>query len=165
MQTRNRILIVAAGLFAVGAVSSRAYFLNASAAQLPQTSPKISQPVQIAETATDSPKNISISELNRKNPTTGNFVIEGFVAKIYSAPTCPPDAECKPAMADNIVLSQDKKSLETYDFSDREILVFTDKIAAFQKGAKYRLLIKITDQKTTGQKINDVRLLNYNRLD
>ncbi len=88
------------------------------------------------------------------------FETEGFVAKIYTAPPCPPDTPCKPSMKDNIVISENNKTLETYDLSDKELILFTDKTAELELGKKYNVKIKITDAKTTGEDLNDIELIS-----
>ncbi len=108
---------------------------------------------------------LTIHEINRQKRASGVYVTQGYVAKIYAAPACPPGAQCKPSMKDNIVISETKKQLESYDLSEAELVVFTTKTAAPKRGRKYRFQIEITDQKTTGQPLNDIVLLNFRALD
>ncbi|NNE99365.1 MAG: hypothetical protein HKN25_10140 [Pyrinomonadaceae bacterium] len=110
-------------------------------------------------TETDFEKFLTISELNREKPKKGVFETRGFVAKIYVCPACPPDAICKPCMADNIVISEEKKSLETYDLSEKEMIIFTAEAKNFEKGGEYRFKVEITTQKSTSQDLNDARLI------
>lgn len=116
-------------------------------------------------TATQVSKVLLIHQINSQKPTQGVFVTQGYVAKIYTAPVCPPGTQCKPSMADNIVISENKKNLDSYNLSDKEMVVFTSKTAVFKKGKKYQFQIKITDQKTTNEPLNDVALLHFRALD
>ena len=43
-------------------------------------------------------------------------------------------------------------------------IVFVDDIKSFKLGDKYRFLIKVLDFKTTGQILNDVKLIFYERI-
>lgn len=115
--------------------------------------------------AAQASKVLMIHQINEQRPTHGGFVTQGYVAKIYTAPACPPGAVCKPSMPDNIVISEDKKSLDTYNLSNKEMVVFTQKTAAFKKAKKYRFQIKITQNKTTNEPLNDVVLLHFRALD
>lgn len=45
------------------------------------------------------------------------------------------------------------------------MILFTEKTAALQVGRKYRFQIEITDQKTTGEPLNDVVLLDFKALE
>ncbi len=104
---------------------------------------------------------ISISEINRKNPDSGVFETRGFIAKIYTCPPCPPDAQCKPCMKDNIVISEENKNLETYDLTEKELVVSTSEAKTFSKGKEYKFTIKLTDGKTTAADLNDIKLIGY----
>lgn len=118
----------------------------------------------ITESAADQTKAaekfLSISELNSEKQDKGIFETRGFVAKIYTCPPCPADAQCKPCMVDNIVISEEKKNLETYDLSKKEMIIFTDKSKDFEKGTEYKFKIEISDKKTTGSNLNDARLID-----
>lgn len=107
----------------------------------------------------DSEKFLKISELNEEKPNKGTFKIKGFVAKIYTCPSCPPDAQCKPCMRDNIVVSDENKSLDDYNLTEKEAIIFTDKAKSFAKGKQYQFTIKITDSKTTSANLNDIELI------
>jgi hypothetical protein len=106
-------------------------------------------------------KFLKIQEIKAQKPAPGIYETEGFVAKIYTCPPCPPNAQCKPCMRDNIVISEENKSLDSYDLTDREIIVFTQETKTFEKGKKYLFKIRITDKKTTSEAINDIELLGF----
>lgn len=106
-------------------------------------------------------KFVKISEIKSQNLAPGIYETEGFVAKIYTCPKCPPNAVCKPCMKDNIVVSEESRPRDTYDLSDKEIIIFTNQTKSFERSNKYFLKIKITDKKTTSEQINDVELLAF----
>lgn len=104
---------------------------------------------------------IPIAELKDKKIHSGEYNIEGFVVKIYTCPPCPPGANCKPCMKDNIVVSTNNRKLETYSLSHQEVILFGKDVQQFKMGEKYRFSIKVTNEKTTGETINDLELLGY----
>ena len=109
-------------------------------------------------------KFVRINDINSKKFAQEIYETEGFVAKIYTCPPCPPNALCKPCMRNNIVISEENKILESYNLSDKEIIVFTENAETFELNKKYFFKIKITDRKTTSQTANDIELLAYNNL-
>lgn len=113
---------------------------------------------------TSSGKFLKISELNKLKPESGTFEIKGFVAKIYTCPPCPPDAKCKPCMRDNIVVSEENKILDSYNLTDKEITVFPNKAESFSTGKQYQFTIKITEAKTTSANLNDIELIDSNKI-
>ena len=104
-------------------------------------------------------KFVRINEIKTQNLAPGIYETEGFVIKIYTCPKCPPDTLCKPCMKDNIVASEENKNLDSYDLSNKEIIIFTNQTELFEKGNKYLFKIKITDKKSTSEPINDIELL------
>ena len=102
---------------------------------------------------------LSISELNSNNPKKGVFETRGFVAKIYTCPPCPPDAQCKPCMADNTVISEEMKNLETYLLSEKEMIIFSAKATDFERNKEYKFKFEISDKKTTAATLNDAHLI------
>lgn len=104
-------------------------------------------------------KFLTISGLNAEKPSKGVFETRGFVAKIYTCPPCPPHAQCKPCMGDNIVISEEKKNLDTYDLSEKEMIIFSVEAKKFSKGNEYRFKFEIHDQKSTSSNLNDSRLI------
>lgn len=134
------------------------------AVNIPSTTPSNAAEEMTGKNSGSSSAVFSIHEINERAPKSGNFTTQGFVAKIYTAPPCPPGAECKTSMADNIVISQDNKGLDTYDLTNKEMVVFTEKAASFKQGVKHRFEITITDKKTTNEKLNDVTLRGYNSI-
>ena len=104
---------------------------------------------------------ITIHELKETNPVSGNFNVEGYVVKIYTCPPCPKGAACKPCMGDNIEISENNKLLDTYSLSDTELIIFSNNPKQFELGKKYKFSIKILDDKSTGESINDIELIGY----
>ncbi len=116
------------------------------------------------KTVSVSGKVLTISELNKQKPEKGTFEIKGFVAKIYTCPPCPPDAQCKPCMKNNIVVSEENKNSDSYDLTDKEIIIFTNKTESFAAGKQYQFTINITDTKTTSANLNDIELIDSNEI-
>ena len=104
---------------------------------------------------------LEIHELKEIGPNSGNFIIGGYVVKIYTCPPCLRGELCKPCMKNNIVISEDNKILETYSLTAKELIVFIDDPRQFELGKKYRFSIKILKQNSTGEPVNDIELLNY----
>jgi hypothetical protein len=107
-------------------------------------------------------KTVSIHQIKAEKGKLGAYRTEGYVVNSYTCPPCPPRAQCKPCMmATNIVISEENKSLESYQLTDEDMIVFTKDAAAFEKGKKYIFSIKVTDRKTTAEPMNDVELVEY----
>jgi hypothetical protein len=53
----------------------------------------------------------TIHELKERNPVSGFFDVEGYVAKIFRCPACPAGAECMPCMPENIVIAEQLKTI------------------------------------------------------
>ncbi len=126
---------------------------------------------QIAPEASESNENgstsadlISISELNKQKPENGTFETKGFIAKVFTCPPCPPGAQCKPCMKDNIVISEEKKTLENYDIGHTELIIFTNEDKKYAVGEQYEFKIRITENKTTASELNDIELISSKRI-
>ena len=91
----------------------------------------------------------------------GDYDTEGYVAKIYSCPPCPPGAMCKPCMRDNIVISEEKKRLDSYSLTEKELILFVQESKRFKLGRKLKFTIRITGEKTTSEPINDIEVVSY----
>jgi len=105
----------------------------------------------------------SIHELKQNNFSEGNYNTEGYVVKIYTCPPCPKGALCKMCMEPNIVISEDNKNLDVYSLTEKELLIFTSysNPNQFELGKKYRFSINITQYKSTGEPLNDIKLVGY----
>ena len=108
---------------------------------------------------------ITIQELKERNPDSGFFDVEGYVAKIFSCPPCPAGAECMPCMPENIVISEQLKTIEAYpSITSSEMLVFVQNPQQlFTLGEHYRFSIRVRDFRTTDEPLNDVELVGYSR--
>jgi len=110
-------------------------------------------------------KTVKIHEIKQEKGKLGSYQTEGYVVNSYTCPPCPPRAECKPCMMrTNIVISEDNKTLNTYQLTDKDLIVFTKDASVFQAGKKYIFSIKVTDEKTTSEPLNDVELVEYKPL-
>lgn len=103
---------------------------------------------------------IKINEVKIQKPKSGFFGIEGYVAKIYECPPCPPDSVCKPCMREHLVISEKKKILKNYPIAKTDLIVFTNNSRSFEIGKKYNFIVMATDKKTTGEAINDFEIVN-----
>jgi len=101
-----------------------------------------------------------IHDLRGKNLPPGLYRTEGFVAKIYSCPPCPAGARCGPCMRSNIVLSEKKKSLESYALGSEDVIVFVSSSARFELGQKVAAMVRLTGSRSTGEPLNDLELVS-----
>ncbi|MEZ5345882.1 MAG: hypothetical protein R2681_10050 [Pyrinomonadaceae bacterium] len=103
---------------------------------------------------------ITIADLNRRKPEKGTFRTKGYVAKVFVCPACPPNAQCKPCMKNNIVISEEKSTLENYDIGETGLIIFTKEAKKYAAGEEYEFMIRITEYKTTASELNDIELIN-----
>ena len=108
---------------------------------------------------------ITIHELKEAEANSGNLNVEGYVVKTYSCPPCPKGALCKTCMGDNIVISENSNMLETYNLTTNELIIFVENSKQFEIGKKYTFSIEILDYKTTGEPVNDIKLVGYNLIE
>lgn len=105
-----------------------------------------------------------IHEIKINKFSTGTYNTEGYVVKIYACPPCPKGAVCEVCMKDNIVISENNNLLETYTLSDKEMILFANNTNQFELGNKYTFSIRILEDKSTGEPINDVVIVGYTSL-
>ena len=90
---------------------------------------------------------ISIPEFKALDDTSGSITynVGGYVSYIYTCPPCPKDAECKPCMGNNIIISEADKRLEDYySLSDSDIVVFVDEPNQLKLGGLYEFSLIIS---------------------
>lgn len=104
----------------------------------------------------------SISELKQNNFSTGEFTVEGYVVKIYTCPFCPTGWQCKPCMRNNLIISENNRPLANYSLTNKELIVFFDKVQLFELGQKYKFFVKVLDDKSTSELINDIEITGFN---
>lgn len=105
-----------------------------------------------------------IHEMNQKNFGLGTYEAEGFVISIYTCPPCAAHGLCKPCMNKNIVISEENKVFKGYEHVlDQDLIVFVDDTWPFDTGVKYKFLIQILDVKTTNQKLNNAKLIYFEK--
>ncbi len=107
----------------------------------------------------------SISSLKQKAPNEGEFLLRGYVSKIYTCPPCPPGATCKPCIGDNIVLSEKKKVIDSYRLEEGDLVIFVKKPSEFRLGKRYLCKIKVLSSRTTSSKMNDLELVSSKALE
>lgn len=106
----------------------------------------------------------TIQELNQEPVQPGTYNTEGFAVKLYDCPPCPRGAVCKPCMGSNIVLSENKLPIETYNqLTSDELIVFVDRAEQFEIGSKYLMTIQVLERNSTGNPngLNDVELVGF----
>ena len=106
---------------------------------------------------------MTVAALLASRPTRGTIVIIGYVAKVYHCPPCPTDAQCKPCMGDNLVLSDTPHRLESYaDMNADEVIVFGEQTAldALALGSRYQVEVEVTARRFASQPVPDLRLLS-----
>ena len=110
-------------------------------------------------------KNVyAIHELNESQFSAGSYETEGFVIKAYDCEAAVDGGLNGSCDHDYIVISEDKLILGKYFLSDKELIIFVDDVLQFEKGIKYRFLVKILDVKTTRQKLNNLKLVYFEKL-
>ena len=102
-----------------------------------------------------------ISDFKKNNFTPGIYKTEGYIVKKYTCPICPQGAQCKPCMKNNIIISEENKTSETYSLTDKDLIIFTNNPNQFTLNKKYTFTIKVLDYKSTGDSINDVELVSF----
>ena len=110
-------------------------------------------------------ESITIQDLKERKPTTGFFNVEGYVAKIFSCPPCPAGATCMPCMEENIVISEQVKTVEAYTtISSSEMILFVQNPEQlFTLGEKCQFSIRVRDERTTDEPVNDIELIGFSR--
>jgi hypothetical protein len=106
----------------------------------------------------EAPSSVTIPELRKLAPKAGKreFTVVGWVSKVYTCPPCPPEAVCKPCMRDNVILSAEKRTHDSYDLDDKDVIVFVDPADRFVVGKRYSLTVRFSTKKTTGEPFNDL---------
>jgi len=107
-----------------------------------------------------------INSIKQNNFASGTYGTEGYVAKIYTCPSCPKGVMCKPCMGNNIVISNNNKILDgLYSLTENELIIFATNPEQFKLGKKYKFTIKMRDYKSTEEPINDVELVGYDLIE
>ena len=107
---------------------------------------------------------LSIHELKQGDHPSGSFYnTEGYVAKIYACPFCPPRAACAPCMEEHIVISEQSKTLDTEPLTDLDLVVFVSYPKQFSLMQKYTFSIWIRDYSviTFPGQIDAIELVGY----
>jgi hypothetical protein len=107
---------------------------------------------------------LSIHELKQGDHPSGSFYnTEGYVAKVYTCPFCPPGAACAPCMEEHIVISEQSKTLDTEPLTDLDLVVFVSYPKQFSLMQKYTFSIRIRDYSviTFPGQIDAIELVGY----
>ncbi|MDD4004614.1 MAG: hypothetical protein PHW69_05355 [Elusimicrobiaceae bacterium] len=116
-------------------VLAAAFFIVAGGRGFAQTGPA-------NKTYGAEPQVCSASEIAARQCRSDLVIAEGFAAKIYKCPPCPPNASCKPCMRDNVVISQNDITLENHTLSERETVVFVNNPDGLRPGVRYKFTLK-----------------------
>lgn len=108
---------------------------------------------------------MNISVLKQKAPSQGEFLLRGYVSKIYTCPPCPPGVTCKPCVGDNIVLSEKKRVLDSYKLQEGDLVIFVKKPSEFRLGKRYLCKVKVLSSRTTSSEMNDLELISSKTLE
>lgn len=103
----------------------------------------------------------TISQIKQHAASFNVYQTTGYVVKIYTCPPCQPDALCKPCMEDNIVISEKRARMESYDgVGPTELIVFTPETGSFRLGQEVNLVVRVRNSRSTRETINDVELVS-----
>ena len=114
-----------------------------------------------ASGAAPAPGALRVAEIVAQRPTTGRYALIGYVSKVYLCPPCPPGAQCKPCMGDNLVLSDAPRRLGNYaEMGPDDVVVFGERAAIerLEIGARYRVQVDVRATRSTSQPMNDLAL-------
>jgi hypothetical protein len=102
-----------------------------------------------------------VAEVVAQHPVEGAFTVTGYAAKVLTCPPCPPGALCKPCMGDNVVLSDDKTPITSYqNLGPREMIIFGESadITRMHVGERYRVSVEVRGTHRTSEPYNDLWL-------
>ena len=108
---------------------------------------------------------LPIHELKQgDHPSGSSYNTEGYVARIYACPSCPPGAACAPCMEEHIVISEQSKTLDSSLPADQDVVVFVRDPEQFALGQKYTFSIRIRENSviTFPGQVDAIELVGYN---
>ena len=110
------------------------------------------------------PNFLSISELNQANLTFGTYETKGYIVRISTCLPCLEMAVCKPCEPDYIIISEKRTLQKNSKLTDKELIVFVHDAREFRRGDKGWFLIQILDVKTMVQKLNNIKLVYWEKI-
>ena len=105
---------------------------------------------------------LTFNDLQKYDVNKTTFKIAGYVIETYKCPPCPPNAQCKPCLGNHIIITDNasEKNLVLI----KRLRIFTDNPKQFELKKKYLFTVKIRGKIETGHQIEDVELIDFNRL-
>lgn len=108
----------------------------------------------------------SISELKQSGFSSGNYNTEGFLVFRSYCPPCPPNVLCAPCPPSRIVISETSTLLPSKPTMNKteeptQLILFTLNPDQFVLGGKYKFSVRILDNKSTLDPLNDVEIVGY----
>ena len=103
---------------------------------------------------------LSVSQFRQLAPRTGEFQIEGYIAKRFRCPACPNAAQCKPCIGNSVLVSQDDEVLQSYPSEGNYLVVFTDVPERLEVSKFYRFNVKVLEARSTGHGVQDLKLIS-----
>ena len=103
---------------------------------------------------------LTVSDFRDLAPTSGTFVIKGFISYIYKCPPCPPGALCKPCMPDNAIVSQKYEPDTMYTDHANHVVVLTPDGAKLTIGKQYELTVEVQQTQSHNFGLHDLKLLS-----
>lgn len=130
----------------------------------PETAPPVPAPIPTGGSPSapaPAGASLGVAEAVAQHPVEGSLTVTGYAAKILTCPPCPPGAVCKPCMGDNIVLSDEKTPITSYqDLGPRAMVIFgeTADIVRLRLGERYRISVEVRGTHRTSAPYNDLWL-------
>jgi hypothetical protein len=107
------------------------------------------------------PATVPIHTIKNNKSPAGIYGTEGYVVKKYICPPCSNNDQCKPCMANHIIISEKIDSSGDFQLSETEMILFSPTTDHYKIGTKYQFTIKILERKSTSEPINDVEIVEY----
>jgi hypothetical protein len=118
--------------------------------------------VAAAAPATRDP--LTVAEVAALRPAEGEILVRGWVVYAYACPACPPGVQCKPCMDDNVVLSDERRRVASYQqVRPDEVVVFAPSSAGLVVGERYTMRVRVLPRRTTSAPMNDLGLIALER--
>jgi hypothetical protein len=98
----------------------------------------------LAQTDIKSVPTISISALVKHEKPGLVFKTHAYVVFVFKCPKCPANAQCKPCMSNNFVISEKPGIIQDYSKLDsKDMVVYTDNPITAQLGKKYEFKLSL----------------------
>ena len=102
----------------------------------------------------------SIRSINETPGKFGNYNVDAYVVFIYQCLPCPEDAQCKPCMRDNIVISEENKKLTGYYLNSSDLVIYTSNSHDFALSQYYKFSITVEEDQAR-QNPKEAKLIGF----